>query len=102
VNGVEYVEEHPEAETRDGCMTSVGVGVVPNQYGTWPYGRSGWCPGWDVLPWVVDITESLVQGENTISYEGFYWGESYFPEWLEDGTDFSGSIWLSSYLVYWE
>ena len=35
----------------------VHLGVVPNQYGTWPYGRAGWCPGQQVEWWEVDVTK---------------------------------------------
>ena len=35
----------------------VSLGVVPNQYGTWPFGRAGWCPGQHVDWWEVDVTQ---------------------------------------------
>ena len=35
----------------------IGEGTIPNQYGTWGYGRDGWCPGLDVDLNVSDITE---------------------------------------------
>jgi len=38
------------AGTETGCSDLVrDLGVTPNQYGTWFYGRNGWCPG-QVLP----------------------------------------------------
>lgn len=48
VDGTAYRLEHPEAGTRDDCMAQVDEGTIPNQYGTWWYGRNGWCPGKEV------------------------------------------------------
>ena len=28
---------------------------LKNQQGSWAYPREGWCPGEDVLPWLVDL-----------------------------------------------
>ncbi|TMS10643.1 hypothetical protein E3U43_019636 [Larimichthys crocea] len=42
-----------------GCTTLVKEGAVPNEYGTWLYGRAGWCCGLQVNPWRVDITKQL-------------------------------------------
>ena len=42
-----------------GCAEEVDTGVVPNEYGTWLYGRDGWCNGREVAPWVVDVTADL-------------------------------------------
>ncbi|MBU2693246.1 MAG: T9SS type A sorting domain-containing protein [Candidatus Eisenbacteria bacterium] len=39
------------------------------QGGTWPYARAGWCPGADVIPWDLDITNDIVPGESiTLDY----------------------------------
>jgi Peptide-N-glycosidase F, C terminal/PA domain len=43
------------AGTALGCQNLVPSGTTPNQYGTWYFGRSNWCPGWHVRPWQVDI-----------------------------------------------
>ncbi|XP_035529090.1 LOW QUALITY PROTEIN: uncharacterized protein si:dkey-256h2.1 [Morone saxatilis] len=52
-----------------GCTTQVKEGAVPNEYGTWLYGRGGWCDGQQVNPWRVDITEQLnVSESNTVLY----------------------------------
>ena len=39
-----------------GCESEVSNGVVANKYGSWPYGRAGWCAGQDVKQWSHDIT----------------------------------------------
>ncbi len=65
----EYVRDFPTTSTYYGCMDQVAVGTVPNQYGTWWYGRSGWCPGLQVDTVTTDITDQVVLGgENTITY----------------------------------
>jgi hypothetical protein len=59
----------PEAQSQLGCAERVGDGVVPNQHGTWYFGRGGWCPGQDVRPFVADITNDLRPGmDNEITY----------------------------------
>lgn len=47
-----------------GYQAKVLQGVVPNQFGTWPFGRAGWCPGQHVDWWDVDVTSWLKSGEN--------------------------------------
>ncbi len=46
VNGETYMENHPVAGTAYGCMEQTSDGGVPNQFGTWPYGRGGGARGW--------------------------------------------------------
>lgn len=93
VNGKKYVKAHPEADDIIGCYKQINAGVVPNQFGTWPYGRGGWCPGLDVKPFVVDVTKELVSGTNTITYDGTLSGKT------SGGT--GGNIRLMSRLVFW-
>jgi hypothetical protein len=103
VNGTEFVKEHPAADQVDGCYQRVDEGVVPNQPGSWPFGRAGWCPGLDVQPWRVDITENLVSGTNTITYRGLFRGVNYVPQPATTANNggFPGNINMSSYLVFW-
>jgi peptide-N-glycosidase F-like protein len=92
VNGHSYLKEHPEAATNDGCIAELEHGMVPNQPGTWWFGRGGWCPGQQVDPWVVDVTADVTPGQTAqITYQGMYAG----------GTppDGSGNIVMTSYLV---
>ena len=98
VNGTDFVVDFKNAGTPDGCFEDVKNGVVPNQYGTWPYGRAGWCPGKDVKLIEIDITDALVSGENTFSYSGYLDGEVYVPV-VTDENGYRAEIYLSSYLA---
>jgi hypothetical protein len=94
VNGAPNVVEFPIDDQDYGCMTQVDSGTVPNQYGTWWYGRAGWCPGKQVPMVVTDVTDQVTLGaDNTFGYEGYYLGEPY-----ADGTDWR-HIHLTSWLV---
>ncbi len=100
--GKEFVKSHPEAGTSTGCAARVPEGVVPNQFGTWPFGRGGWCPGWDVAPFVADISKELVSGENVIDYEALFFGKNYEPKPAPQPNGFGANINMSSWLVFWE
>ncbi|MFO0588926.1 MAG: peptide-N-glycosidase F-related protein [Polyangiaceae bacterium] len=94
VNGTEYRKEHKEAGTSNKCIDHIENGMVPNQAGTWWYGRGGWCPGQQVDPWVVDITANVTPGmPATIEYQGLYANGQ--------PPDNSGNIDLVSYLVFY-
>jgi hypothetical protein len=72
VNGSENVVTLSDADSPSACMDQVDQGTIPNQYGTWWYGRSGWCPGKEVPFEVIDITSQVNIGQtNTIDYEGY-------------------------------
>jgi hypothetical protein len=63
------VVDFPGAGDTWGCQEQVAEGTVPNQYGTWWYGRGGWCPGKDVPVQEHDITDQVTLGaENSIAY----------------------------------
>jgi hypothetical protein len=68
--GDTVVVDFPGAGSTYGCMEAVGTeGTVPNQYGTWWYGRGGWCPGKDVPVQEHDITSLVTPGEEaSIAY----------------------------------
>ncbi|MFO0550019.1 MAG: peptide-N-glycosidase F-related protein [Polyangiaceae bacterium] len=96
VGGGTFLKEFPMAGTLDKCVPELEHGMVPNQGGTWWFGRGGWCPGQQVSPWVEDITELVTPGADaTISYRGLYHNVAPPP-------DGSGDIALSSYLVIYE
>lgn len=59
VNGKEHSIVHDEAGTLWSCADRVADGVVPNQHGTWTFGRNNWCDGQPVAEWAVDITHDL-------------------------------------------
>ena len=70
VNGgvFNFERAHPNAGSNTHCMEleTIAQGVIPNQYGTWGYGRAGWCPGQDVVPYITDITNAVSLGEDNI------------------------------------
>ncbi len=98
VNGNDFEIDFNKAGTRAGCFDAVIDGVVPNQYGSWPFGRAGWCPGQDVKLIKFDVTDALVSGENTFSYAGYLDGEVYTPV-VTDENGYRAEVYLSSYLV---
>lgn len=64
-----YTAAHPEAGTATGCLDRLGEQVVPNQWGTWWFGRGGWCPGQPVSPWNWDLTDAVSPGTSaTVTY----------------------------------
>jgi hypothetical protein len=65
-----------------GCASvdRVRGGVTPNQYGTWQYGRAGWCPGGNVRRWVQDVSDAVRPGlDAVVSYEGLFNSTNYRP-----------------------
>jgi len=100
INGKDYVKTNPVAGVADGCAKQSSAGVVPNQFGTWFLGRGGWCPGLDVAPFVVDVTDQIMKGaDNTITYKGLLDGMSYTPEASNSGQGFGANIDMVSWLV---
>lgn len=80
-----------------GCAMRVPEGGVPNEHGTWLYGRGGWCDGLQVDPWRTDITSQLdMSGSNSVLYFGLYEGRDPNPK-----TD-PGYIIMYSYLVFYK
>eukprot|EP01090_Pellita_catalonica_P014386 TRINITY_DN3664_c0_g1_i1.p1 TRINITY_DN3664_c0_g1~~TRINITY_DN3664_c0_g1_i1.p1 ORF type:complete len:363 (+),score=40.22 TRINITY_DN3664_c0_g1_i1:510-1598(+) len=73
VNGQDSnVIRFDHAGTEFGCTRNVKSGALPNEHGTWLYGRDGWCDGEDVVPHVFDITAQISRSKvNFISYEGY-------------------------------
>jgi len=92
VNGTENILEFPLAGGIDDCQEQVVEGTVPNQYGTWWYGRSGWCPGKEVQMIRTDVTSQVTPGQTaTITYQGYDNGAAYPSE--------GASIVMSSWAV---
>lgn len=98
VNGAPFVKDFPEAQSGDGCAQRIDEGVTPNQFGTWYYGRGGWCPGTDVPPVVFDVTSAVTKGaNNTLTYSTTYQNAP-----LSSAAGAQGNIVLSSWLVIWK
>ena len=76
-------------------------GVMPNQYGTWVYGRAGWCPGQDVEYNRIDITDQSDIGTNELSYRGLYQGEEYEPS-VNDPDGYLPEIKLRMWIITYE
>ena len=98
MNGFTAMEDHAIAGTAQGCQNLISQGVIANQFGSWPYGRAGWCAGQDVKQWRFDITSWLIAGENNLSYRGLFQGQNYVPQ-SDTGGDrkIIAAIWLVYY-----
>ncbi len=62
--------------TNDVAM-QVLQGIIPNEHGTWQYGRNGWCDGQNVRPWLAEVTADLRAdggGDNVVEYAGLFEG----------------------------
>ena len=92
--------DHPIAGTPYGCMDQTLDGGVPNQFGTWVYGRGGWCAGMDVEPWTLNLTAGAKPTGNVLSYRGLYRGMNYTPTVTSDG--YQPEIKMASWLVFYE
>ena len=101
VNGQDFEIDFNKAGTSYGCFDEVKNGTVPNQYGSWPYGRAGWCPGKDVKLIEIDVTEALVSGENTFSYAAYLDGKVYEPV-VTNESGYRAEIYLSSYITFYK
>ena len=93
-------EWHPIVYSSEGCENEVNNGVVANQFGSWPFGRAGWCAGQDVKQWTFDITDWVdTTTSNHLVYRGYYNGAEYVPS---DGIGNGGRniravIWIVFY-----
>jgi len=101
----EFETAYPEAGDDDYCMEpgTIAQGVKPNQYGTWGYGRAGWCPGQDVHPMITDITDYISIGEeNAIDYDACrVQGNSCVTAPTCQGDGYCPEIAVSSYIIIW-
>jgi len=67
VNGVPAWEiSFAQTDDPEACQNDVANGTVPNQYGTWFYGRSNWCPGKAVVPLTFDVSGLVTPGEPAV------------------------------------
>lgn len=100
VNGTDFEIDFDNAGTDRGCFNLVDEGVVPNQSGSWPFGRAGWCPGQDVKLINIDITDKVITGTNTFTYKALLDGENYVPV-VTNPDGYRAEIPLTSYIVIW-
>jgi hypothetical protein len=92
VNGTWYTRTHPLVGDQEGCITQIENQMTPNQWGTWWFGRGGWCPGQQVDPWIIDVTDDVTPGEVAdVRYRGAFRGD--------DPPDGAGNIDMVSWLV---
>ena len=87
-----WFKDWPAVGNSEGCVEQIGMGTVPNQSGTWWFGRGGWCPGKQVDPWVEDVTAAAAPGTTvSVGYRGSLGGQT--------PPDNAGTIHMVSYLV---
>ena len=95
INDSRYKKNHGTVGQAEGCIDEIENGMVPNQGGTWWFGRGGWCPGQQVEPFIENVTTDWVPGEAMeLSYE--------VKIGVADPPDNSGNIVLNSWLVVYE
>lgn len=95
VNAKTYLKDHATVGQDEGCIDQIENGMVPNQGGTWWFGRGGWCPGQQVDPFVFDVTADVKAGETAnLSYKATLNNK--------EPPDNAGNIVLNSYLVFYE
>ncbi len=103
VGTTEFMKDHPLAGTAEGCVQQIEQGTIPNQFGTWPYGRGGWCAGKQVDPWIVDVTSAAAPGSTvSVSYRGLFQGADYVPQPSNSGQGFGANIKMKSHLVIYK
>merc|ERR1711879_151778 len=87
LNGHPHVKYNTDPDNTElGCGDSVVLGTTPNEYGTWLYGRDGWCDGNRVAPWVVDVSDQLRTEGNLLEYRGLFNGTVPDPSSLQQGA----------------
>lgn len=94
VGGEEVTVSYGEPGDPRGCQADVARGTVPNQYGTWWYGRNGWCPGQVVPPQSIDITSKVTKGQPlSVGMASWYEGAAY----PGGGATTWAEVWLTVY-----
>lgn len=95
VNGHPFQATFAVAGSEYGCASEARNGAIPNEHGTWYFGRDGWCDGQNVRPHVWDVTDA-VQGSGgtaVVEYTAFFHANDPPPD------DGGGYILLTSNLV---
>lgn len=94
-SGALVEESFDDAGSTKGCAEQVATnGALPNQAGTWTYGRDGWCPGMGVTPGIFDVSGTLAAGaEQTLHYQALHDGAPYV-------TDGDGNLDVGVWVVW--
>ena len=72
---------------------------MPNEHGTWLYGRGGWCDGDAVAPHVFDVTSQLsFVSDNVIVYNATNQGHAPNPQ---KGVGRAAYIAFEAFLTIW-
>ncbi len=88
-----FDQTFPAVGDQSGCAKTVGEGTVPNQGGTWWFGRGGWCPGREVVPYRQDLTSLVTPGaQSSMVYEAKINGRAPFDD--------AGNVNLRAYAVF--
>ena len=100
VDGADFTLSSPVTDNPLGCFEQVKDGVVPNQSGTWVYGRNNWCPGSGVKLWNADLSGAAAGvGPHTLTYKALVDGVDHVS--VLDGAERDASIHMTSWLVYY-
>ena len=100
LNGSHYWKDHPIAGTAYGCRDQIeSAGARPNGFGTWQYGRGGWCTADDIPHFTADATDVALEGWNEVWYQAYFAGMDYEPM-PGSGGGFGARLDVSSWLVY--
>ena len=95
VGDATYRRDHPTVGDPLGCVAEIEDQMTPNQWGTWWFGRGGWCPGQHVEPFVVDVTADAPAGQTaTLGYQRLNLAGT--------ANDGGGNIRLASWLAIYE
>ena len=95
VDGESHLQEFDAVGKSTGCVDQIENQMTPNQSGTWWYGRGGWCPGQQVMPFEADVSAAVgTDGTATVSYRGMLDGA--------EPPDGAGDILLNAWLVVYE
>lgn len=75
-----YAVRFDNAGTSFGCADRVRDGAVPNEHGTWLYGRDGWCDGLQVEPNALSVDlATLAPKRNVLVYNATNEGQAPNP-----------------------
>ena len=92
-----FVVEDDWVDVQDGCEQQVDAGTIPNQYGTWWYGRNSWCPGKEVQISRFDL-DGLVTPGSSIQFDH----ETYGPNERDLNGGGGERIEVQSWMVVYE